>query len=196
MAKSTKVSADEKLENQDFDLFAAIVAVDKKEYSWFDRLTEEQQRKFTPYMMLQWCTTVNGNKNLTSYYLLGGNEYSNKHMFNEIVQNHPKLQWLMLCAGSPGIGKQYHKWLPHLSNKIGELREEAKLSVVKDYFNKIYSSADQTTINECAGEFTKNQNHKVRLAKMFPQLKISDIEVLSTYVTGEELDEYDRNSGS
>lgn len=195
MAKAPKLSSDEKLENIDFDLFSAIAAIDKKDYGWFDKLTEEQQKKFVPYMLLQWCSTVTGNKNLVSYYLLGGNEYSNKHMFNEAVQNHQKLQWLMLCAGSPGIGKQYHKWLPHLSNKVGSLKEEVKLSTVKEYFTKVYTDADSSTISDCAKQFTLQQNHKYRIAKLFPSMKIEDIEVLATQLTSEDLDEYDLNSG-
>jgi hypothetical protein len=48
--KTAKVAvpADEKLENQDFDLFEALAAIDKKDYHWFDNLSEAQQKKFVP----------------------------------------------------------------------------------------------------------------------------------------------------
>jgi hypothetical protein len=50
--KKTAIPADEKLENQDFNLFEAIAALDKKDYGYYYRLTPEQQRKFVPFMLI------------------------------------------------------------------------------------------------------------------------------------------------
>jgi hypothetical protein len=194
MPKPSKaVSADFKFQNQDFDLFQAIEAVDRKNYSWYSGLTEEQQRKFVPYMMLHWISAVKGN--LDGYYLLSTDIHANKYMFNERVQHHPELQWLMLCASSPGRGKQFHQWIPHLSEKIGSLREPASTKTVADYFTKIYPGTDQNTIKEVAQEFTQQQNHKQRLAQIFPDMKVSDIEVLSQFVTQQDIEQYEQDSG-
>lgn len=193
LSMSKKISSDEKFQNTEFDLFSALSAIDNKDYRWWDNLTEEQQRKFVPYMLLQWATTIKGNKNIAQYYVLSGNEYANKHMFNELVQNHPKLQWLMLCSMSPGMGKQFHQWLPHLNNKIGSLREEAKYSIVKEYFSKI--SGDGKVVEDCAKEFTEMQNHKWRIAQHYPSMKLEDIEVLALHLSKEEVDEYEREIG-
>lgn len=38
MAKE-KLSADEKFTKQDFDLFEALTAIDKKDYAYYDRLS-------------------------------------------------------------------------------------------------------------------------------------------------------------
>ena len=105
MAKA-KVSADEKFDKIDFDLFEALAALDKKDYGYYDRLTEEQQQKFNPFMLIKWLTYIKGKTEAQQYYILAGNEFGNKYMFNELVGKHPKLQWLMLCASSPNIGKQ------------------------------------------------------------------------------------------
>jgi hypothetical protein len=42
----------------------------------------------------------------------------------------------MLCAVSPGMGKQYHKWIPHIKRNYTLLLEEAKQKEVQDYFLK------------------------------------------------------------
>lgn len=191
-----KIQQDEKFERQDFDLFAAIEAVDKKDYAWFDKLSEEQQRKFVPYMMLHWVSSIKTSGVLGSYYVLSTDANANKHLFNENVQHHPKLQWLMLCSASPGVGKQYHQWIPHLNAKIGELREAAKQREVLEYFQKVYKNADDSTLKTFAKEFTVLQNHKHRIAKMYPDLKVSDIDVLANFVSEQELDEYEQQSGS
>lgn len=194
MAK--KISSEEKFERQDFDLFKAIEAVDKKDYTYFNGLTEEQKKKFVPYMMLHWISTVKGNSTLSGYYLLTSDMVANKHMFNEKVQHHPELQWLMMCASSPGLGKQFHQWIPHLSNKLGELRDKAKSKEVQEYFEKIYKGVDANVIKECATEYATQQNHKYRLAKLYPNMKLADIELLASCVSNDELNEYDKQSGN
>ena len=100
MAKE-KLSQDEKFEKIDFDLFDALAAIDRKDYSYYDRLTSEQQKKFVPFMLIHWVSAIKGNSELQSYYLQSTEYHANKYLFNESVQKNPKLQWLMLCAASP-----------------------------------------------------------------------------------------------
>jgi hypothetical protein len=110
MAKA-KIPTDEKFEKQDFDLFEALAAIDRKDYGYYDSLTEEQQRKFSPYMMVRWMSSIKGNTALQQYHVLSTNEFANTHLFSEFVNKHPKLQWLMLCASGLGNGKQFHQFL-------------------------------------------------------------------------------------
>lgn len=194
--KKTATPTDEKFQNQDFDLFKAIEAIDRKDYGYFSKLTEEQQKKFVPYMMLHWISSVKGNSTLSSYYVMSTDINANKLMFDEKVQHHPELQWLMLCASSPGIGKQFHQYIPHLSAKIGTLRDKAKVKEISDYFEKVYKGADKSTITECAVEFTTQQNHKHRIAALYPTLPLVDIEMLASILSSDELDEYDRDAGN
>jgi hypothetical protein len=194
--KSVKKSSDEVFEQQDFDLFRALEAIDKKDYNWFSKLTEEQQRKFVSYMLIYWTSTVKGNSTLASYYLLSTNNYANVSLFNDRVQQHPALQWLMLCASSPGMGKQFHQWLPHLNLKIGTLKSKASVREVAEYFSKIYKGADESAVKEYASEFTSVQNHKYKIANIFPNMKLEDINVLSNLVTTEEIENYEQESGN
>lgn len=195
MAKE-KVAADEKFEKQDFDLFDALVAIDKKDYGYYDRLTEEQKKKFVPFMMLHWMSAIKGSKDLQSYYLQSTNYYANTYLFNETVQKNPKLQWLMLCAASPGVGKQFHQWIPNISQSVSKLKTPAKLKDVKDYFTKIYPKADQETIKEFSEVFVKEHKRKMHLSELFPNLKISDIETLNQVITDEDIAQYEKDRGN
>ena len=67
MAKE-KLSADEKFEKIEFDLFDALAAIDRKDYSYYDRLTPEQQKKFVPFMMIHWISAIKGSSELQNYY--------------------------------------------------------------------------------------------------------------------------------
>lgn len=195
MKKST-VPVEEKFENQDFDLFKALEALDKKDYTWYSNLTEEQKKKFVPYMMLHWMSAVSGKAMVSNYYVVSTEHHANQHIFNDRVQQHPELQWMMLCAASPGLGKQFHQWIPNLSAKIGDLKVQAKQKEVQDYFEKVFKSASKDDIKTFSGEFTKDQNHKFKLAQLHPSMKLDDIKVLSQLVSKEDLQDYEERSGN
>jgi len=155
MAKE-KVATDEKFEKQDVDLFDMLAAIDKKDYGYYDRLTIEQQKKFVPFMMIQWISAIKGNSDLQNYYLSSTEYYANKYFFNENVYKHPKLQWLMLCAASPGLGKQFHQWIPNISQKVAKLESPAKLKDIKEYYKKIYPKADINDIDEISKAYVES----------------------------------------
>jgi hypothetical protein len=191
-----KTPVEEKFEKQDFDLFDALIALDKKDYSYIDRLTEEQQRKFVPYMMTHWMSQIKANSGLQAYYVRSVDYHANIHLFNENVQKHPKLQWLMLCASSPGLGKQFHQWIPHLSTKVSQLKETPKEKDVKDYFGKVYPKTDDGSLQEISKEFVNEHKKKTYLAKQYPDLKYTDIELLSSLVTEEDIRRDEEDQGN
>jgi len=195
MAKE-KVATDEKFEKQDVDLFDMLAAIDKKDYGYYDRLTIEQQKKFVPFMMIQWISAIKGNSDLQNYYLSSTEYYANKYFFNENVYKHPKLQWLMLCAASPGLGKQFHQWIPNISQKVAKLESPAKLKDIKEYYKKIYPKADINDIDEISKAYVDSHKRKRRLAELFPHLKQSDIETLNEITTDEQFAEYERDIGN
>ena len=193
---ATKTPVDEKFEKVDFDLFDALAAMDKKDYVYYDKLTEEQQKKFVPYMMTHWMSAIKANAGLSSYYLMNTDHTANKHLFNEYVQKHPKLQWLMLCAASPGLGKQFHQWIPHLSGKIAQLKETPKEKDIRDYFTKIYPKTSDANLYAISEEFVTTQKKKVYLANEFPHLKIEDIETLAAITTDKDIAQYEKDHGN
>ena len=172
MATKNSTPKDEKFEKTDIDLFDVLAAMDKKDYGYYDRLTEEQKKKFVPYMMVLWMSCIKGAEGIARYYVMSTNEYANKYLFNENVQKHPKLQWLMLCSASPGLGKQFHQWIPHIKEKVSKLKEPAKLKDVKDYYGKIYPKTDDRTLQEFSEAFVKDNKRKIYLSEKFPNLKI------------------------
>ena len=196
MATKKNIPVDEKFVAQDFDLFDALTAMDKKDYEYYDRLTEEQQKKFVPYMMTHWMSAIKGSGDVQGYYLRSVDYHANKHLFNEYVQKHPKLQWYMLCASSPGLGKQFHQWIPHLGSKVTSLKEPAKAKEIKEYYTKIYPKVDSDDIDEIAKAFVQEHKRKCYLAETYPNLKQSDIEVLSQLVTEEDIKQYEKDRGN
>lgn len=84
---------------------------DLKNREFFDDLNEEEKKKFSPYLMIRWGATVDGDPDMQAYYLMSLNEKLNKHFFDISTSQHKKLQWLLASTVSPGLGKQRHTWL-------------------------------------------------------------------------------------
>lgn len=192
----TKLSADEKFTDMDFPLFDALAALDKKDYEFFDRLTTEQQKGFSPFMLIHWLSAVSGISDLQRYYVQNTDYAANKHMFHETIIKHNKLQWLVLCTVSPNMGKQFHKWIPHIKRNYTLLLEEAKTKDIQEYFSKVYPKTDKEVLIELSKEYTRIQKRKFKLAQLFPSLKVSDIDTLNEIVSDEQINEYEKDCGN
>ena len=102
-----------------------LSAMDRKDRNYYDNLSEELKKKFSGFLMTQWLASVSGNPELEEYYVRSVNKSANKNMFD--LYSHPKLQWLMLTAASPGVGVQRHNWIkrkPKPKNSAAPIKKE------------------------------------------------------------------------
>lgn len=83
--------------------------LDLKNYEFYNNLSDSDKKRFSPFLMLRWGSSVYGSTDIQSYYLMSINETLNKHYFD--ISKHPQLQWQLCAASSPGMGKQKHYWL-------------------------------------------------------------------------------------
>ena len=104
---------------------------DRKDREFYDSLSDEEKKKFAPFLMIRWGSSVKGNADLQAYYLMSCNENLNKNFFDVSASRHKKLQWLLATTVSPGMGNQYHEWLS-LKKKEGNNNKAAK------FFREIY----------------------------------------------------------
>tara|TARA_R110002074_G_scaffold173739_3_gene336557 strand:+ start:275 stop:751 length:477 start_codon:yes stop_codon:yes gene_type:complete len=89
-----------------------MAAIDKKDRGFYDRLTAEQKKAFSAWMMMRYCSSVQGRD--AANYIFMTNELVN-YQFME-VSKHPELQWLLLSAC--GVGKiQFHPYLKPPNSK-------------------------------------------------------------------------------
>ena len=88
-----------------------MAMLDTKSREFFDNLTPEEQKKFSPYLMIRWAASVQGSPELQAYYLMSVNERLNKNFFDIGTAEHKKFQWLLATTVSPNMGKQKYSWL-------------------------------------------------------------------------------------
>lgn len=84
---------------------------DLKDRAFFDDLTDEERKKFSPYLMIRWGSCVEGPSELQAYYLISTNERLNRNFFDISTKDHKKFQWLLATTVSPGIGSHRHTWI-------------------------------------------------------------------------------------
>jgi hypothetical protein len=84
---------------------------DSKNREFFDELTDEEKKKFSPFLMIRYGSSVSGSRDLQEFYLIATNERLNKKFFAVNTAQHKKLQWLMATTVSPGLGNFRHNWI-------------------------------------------------------------------------------------
>ena len=97
-------------------------AIDQRDMGWWDTLTEEEQKKISPWVLMRYTSTCDTNHDeIRDHYLTMTNALVNVH-FN-VLRHHPQLQHRLLQI--VGIGKsQYHPWIApgkrQKKNKVAE----------------------------------------------------------------------------
>lgn len=112
--------------------------LDRKNREFYDSLTDEERKKFSNYLMLRWGSSVQGSRELQEFYVIATNERLNKHFF--AVNRHPKLQWLMATAVSPGMGTHRHSW-------IAPKKKDSNDTKTKKTLSRLYPTAKNDEID-------------------------------------------------
>jgi len=96
-----------------------MAAIDKKDRGFYNRLSDEQKKAFSAWMMMRYCSSVQG-KNAPDYIFMTS-EFVNLN-FKDIKD--PEFQWLLLS--SCGSGKiEFHPYIkpPNSRKKKNKLFE-------------------------------------------------------------------------
>jgi hypothetical protein len=105
------------------DIKRELSAVDTRNYEFYDNLTDEEKKAFSPFILMRYTSNVQGNQELQEWFLEMTNEYVNKNHWS-LSKNHKPLLW-KLFAGT-GIGSNmYHPYLA--AGKKGKANKIEKL---------------------------------------------------------------------
>lgn len=116
------------------DIFKTLERIDRKDRKFWDSLTEEERKGFTPFVVIQWLT---GTKDPAQIYFL--NEMVNPFIFE--FGKHPELLYdlMLICSTS----KKCYQWI----KKKKTVKFPKSIDVIKRYFG--YSSAHSKDTLKC-----------------------------------------------
>ncbi len=101
-----------------------MLAIDRKNRSWYDNLNDEQKKAFSAWMMMRYASSVQGGN--AASYLFMVNECVNKNFMD--LSKHPELQWLLFTLCGSGK-KEFHPYIKppgsrKKKNKVAEWLSE------------------------------------------------------------------------
>lgn len=119
------------------DIKRELNAVDTKNYGFYDNLTAEEKKAFSPYILMRYTASVQGDRDIQEWFLETTNEMVNKN-YSDISKDHKALQWKLFAATGAGVNC-YHPYLgagkKEKANKIEkllcELNPSMKMSDIK-----------------------------------------------------------------
>ena len=123
---------------------------DRKNRDFYNELTDEERKKFSPFLMIRWGSSVEGSRDLQEFYVISTNERLNKHFFAINTTAHKKLQWLMATAVSPDMGTPRHTW-------IAPKKKEAGLSTKRKALMDIFPAYKSDEIDVMAQIVTQKE---------------------------------------
>ena len=127
---------------------------DRKNREFYDSLTDEEKKKFSPFLMIRWGSAVQGAADLQAYYVMSTNENLNKHFFNVNTAQHKKLQWLLATTVSPGMGTHYHQWIApkkrESNNKSAKFLRELRPDLKEDEIKLLSELNDKDDLKQYA----------------------------------------------
>ena len=105
------------------DIKRELSAVDQKNYNFYDNLTDEEKKVFSPYILMRYTASTQGDREIQEWFLEMTNEMVNKNHW-DLSKNHKALLWKLFAATGAGVNC-HHPYLAagkkEKANKIEKL---------------------------------------------------------------------------
>jgi len=119
------------------DINRELNAVDKKDYNFYNNLSEEERKAFSPYILMRFVSSARADREIQEWFLENTNDYVNKHHWL-LSKNHKELLWKLFAASGAGESC-YHPYLAagkkekidKIEKLLAELNPTMKLSDIQ-----------------------------------------------------------------
>jgi len=119
------------------DIKSMMQAVDSRNKNWYDNLSDDDKKLYSPYMTMKWTASVEHKERaIQEFYIEEVNENVNKHLWT-LSKNHKSLLWKLtsMCGSTFHM---FHKWIypkkktSSTKSKMKELQEMFPTAKQKD----------------------------------------------------------------
>lgn len=143
------------------DIKRELAAVDLRDYDFYDKLSDQEKKDFSPYVLMRYVSNVQGDADIQEWFLETVNELVNKDHWT-LSKNHKALLWKLFAGCGAGV-KVYHPYLKASSKEkavkieklLAEIYPAAKMSDIKLYA-KMMTKKDKEELFDKMG-FDKKQ---------------------------------------
>ena len=127
------------------DIKRELAAVDLRNYDFYDKLTDQEKKEFSPYVLMRYVSNVDGDRDLQEWFLERTNELVNKDHWT-LSKNHKALLWKLFAGCGAGV-KTYHPYL-----KAGSKEKAVK---IEKLLCELYPAMKMNEIKLLAKSMTK-----------------------------------------
>ena len=145
------------------DLKKTLRAADLRDKNFYDQMSEEDQKLYSPFMLMKYMASVKGEQWMQEHYVEMINEVVNKHLWT--VSKHKKLAWILtaMCGVEQG---QFHPWLGS-KKKTGNNDKQKMLTTLyenmkQDDIELLAEINDKKELKELARDFG-NDDKQIKL---------------------------------
>jgi hypothetical protein len=111
------------------DLFAAV---NRKDRDWWERLTKEQQQKFSSWLYSRYMSIVrHSNADMHRYYVLSSNQTLNRDL-SKLTKNHAKLIYLLMTTIPNEYARADHQYIPPMKKNKADKKTGNKIKILSD----------------------------------------------------------------
>jgi hypothetical protein len=133
------------------DIKRELANVDLRNYDFYDKLTLEEKKEFSPYVLMRYVANVEGDRDLQEWFLERTNEFVNKDHWT-LSKNHKALLWKLFAGCGVGM-KTYHPYL-----KAGTKEKAVK---IEKLLAEIYPAMKMSDIKLQAKLMTKEDKNEL-----------------------------------
>ena len=124
------------------DLFGAV---NRKDRGWWERLSDEQRKKFSSWLYSRYMSIVrHNNPDMHRYYVLSANKELNKDL-SKLTKNHTKLIYLLMTTMANEFTRADHQYIPPLKKNKADKTTNNKMRVLSE-LNPSSKDADLETL--------------------------------------------------
>jgi hypothetical protein len=165
MAKKP-AAKDTKPKERKLDIFQEVLpAVDRRNMDFWNKMTDEQKKEFSPWLIQRWVSSSDGSDGVQEYFIQAINERVNINM--KELKNHPELSWMLLA--SCGIRKAYRRAWIGASKGV-------KKDKISDFIAELYPSAGEQEI-----ELMRIINNEEELKQVAEQMNLNRSEIKEVF---------------
>jgi hypothetical protein len=125
-------------------------ALDKRNFAWYDKLTEKEQKDLSMWVVMRWSAcTVSNDHDVNEYYLRMINDQVNVN-FND-MRHYPDMQFRLMQLAGMGVTRE-HAWIKPMARKKLGLAANNKLVA---YFETLYPFMNDEELSMIIGMYTK-----------------------------------------
>jgi hypothetical protein len=143
------------------DIKKELNAVDLKNYKFYENLSDDEKKAFSPFVLMRYTSNVQGDSDTQEWFLDTTNEMVNKHHW-VFSKDHKELLWKLYATVGTGV-TAYHPYLAagkkEKTNKIEKLIAELNPAMKSEEVKLLASMMTKADITQLFDElgFDKKQ---------------------------------------